>query len=402
MTFGRGAAALNKGPVMSTVIPFRSSPVVRTDTDDSVSGEVICVWGPAPSDKAKPSWMRHRAYGLQAPMSSPTPAPIPEGAQSNTNRIMRVAVPKTGPLDISERFEKLPNLEWLALALESIVPAECLSFAPLFWISETRDHGSKEKPSRLSESRIQEASGGIAPTARHPEDAETFAAMRCLNRHQLKELHPEIFDMTYKSWDDTKQRCQKEGASLHPRLSAFSDFLAEVGPRIRREYTLDRVRPGELGGRYEPGNLRWMDKRGQANNRGSTRMLTYKGIEKPASIWAEEFNQKRNTVLSRIDRQGWSVEEALTGQRRGRTSFEKRPWDHNADVLEREKAEQFYLKNKHTSETPLEFCSRKYAEGLWPWKSLLDGLGFYQGEDVDPTDSIATHCLPTLLKAKTL
>ncbi len=226
--------------------------------------------------------------------------------------------------------------------------------------------------------------------------------MRCLNRHQLKELHPEIFDMTYKSWDDTKQRGQKEGVSLHPRLSAFSDFLEEVGPRIRREYTLDRIRPGELGGRYEPGNLRWMDKRGQANNRGSTRMLTYKGIEKPASIWAEEFNQKRNTVLSRIDRQGWSVEEALTGQRRGRTSFEKRPWDHNADALEREEAEQFYLGYKHTIETPLGFCSRKYAEGLWPWKSLLDGLGFYQGEGVDPTYGIAAHCLPTLLKAKDL
>lgn len=55
-----------------------------------------------------------------------------------------------------------------------------------------------------------------------------------------------------------------------------------------------------------------------AKKRGSTRyrMLTAFGKTQPLHIWAREYKQVPHVIGQRIDRSGWSVEEAITGGRK--------------------------------------------------------------------------------------
>ena len=49
--------------------------------------------------------------------------------------------------------------------------------------------------------------------------------------------------------------------------------------------------------------------------------LTYGGLTKPIRVWAEEIGMPTPTLYDRVNRNGWSVEEALTtplGERRHR------------------------------------------------------------------------------------
>ncbi|MBZ9798805.1 hypothetical protein [Mesorhizobium sp. ES1-4] len=383
---------------MSNVLPFRSYSVARTDADkqtDSASfeGNVIRGWPAA----LKP-WMTPAVQALRPSPDTLSPTRDTQLADNPVpplrDPIQAIAARQIVPRDISDDLKALPPLDVVEPALLSLVPASCLSFSGDFW---TRDHASKKGISRIQKSRVQQTTPGIVPTEQRPEDAEAFAAMRGLDQYRLKEQYPEIHEMTYSSWKNMKSRCKKEGSPVHSRFDDFGNFLDEVGPRLRPEYTLDRVKPGELGGLYEPGNVRWLDKKGQANNRSSTRMLTAFGEYQSVSVLAEQYGQKRNTVLNRIDRQGWSVEEALTGKRGGN---DQRPWDHHKDDKQREAAEQFYLGHRRPGEIPFEFCIRKFAEGMGPWAEYLEVCGFYLAEEEAPTAGIAAHCLAELQRAQ--
>src|SRR5690606_1014535 len=84
---------------------------------------------------------------------------------------------------------------------------------------------------------------------------------------------------------------------------------------------------------YAPGNCRWLDKTGQANNRSTTLWLTIDGVEKPLSQWASETSQRAYTIRHRV-RAGASHKQAVFGdnsQLRGRSRTSARkpngfPW----------------------------------------------------------------------------
>lgn len=48
------------------------------------------------------------------------------------------------------------------------------------------------------------------------------------------------------------------------RFNSFQEFLNEVGRRPSSQHSLDRI---DNNGHYAKGNLRWADKKAQANNR---------------------------------------------------------------------------------------------------------------------------------------
>lgn len=91
---------------------------------------------------------------------------------------------------------------------------------------------------------------------------------------------------------------------------SFENFIADMGrrPGGEREYTVERR---DNNGPYEPGNCYWATYKVQGNNRRTNRLLTYKGRTQTLVMWAEETGVNQGTLLSRLDRQGLRLGQAL-------------------------------------------------------------------------------------------
>lgn len=89
----------------------------------------------------------------------------------------------------------------------------------------------------------------------------------------------------------------------------FTCFLADMGPRPGRGYSVDRV---NVNGDYEPGNVRWATWVEQAGNRRNSLLLTHEGRTMPLTEWAEEVGILPATIWSRLTYLKWPVSKALT------------------------------------------------------------------------------------------
>lgn len=126
---------------------------------------------------------------------------------------------------------------------------------------------------------------------------------------------------TYHSWRGIMQRCYNPNAEGYERYGGagiiifkpwhdFATFVAAVGERPKGDYSIDRF-PNPLGN-YEPGNVRWATSKEQARNRRNTRMITFKDRTQSLNDWADEVGIHPQTIIDRINKYSWSVEEALT------------------------------------------------------------------------------------------
>lgn len=124
----------------------------------------------------------------------------------------------------------------------------------------------------------------------------------------------------YVIWRNIKARCHNpnnthyknyggRGITLHSAwINNFSAFLAYVGRRPSMSHTLDRI---DNNKGYEPGNLRWVDRYAQANNKANNVIITYNGVSKTRAEWADFTGIPYFTIRRRLAL-GWSVEETLT------------------------------------------------------------------------------------------
>lgn len=123
---------------------------------------------------------------------------------------------------------------------------------------------------------------------------------------------------TYRCWRSMMQRCYRikeksypyyggRGISVCDLWHKFENFLADMG-EVLEGMTLDRI---DSNGNYEPSNCRWANRQTQIRNRTITKKLTYQGVCRPVSEWAELIGMSYQMLRKRID-DGWSAERALT------------------------------------------------------------------------------------------
>lgn len=153
----------------------------------------------------------------------------------------------------------------------------------------------------------------------------------CLRSERLKERnekHNMSHSTLYHAWSNMKERCFNKN---NPRykdygyrgitvceewldFDTFRKWSLENGFIERKQnnrslLSIDRI---DNNGNYEPSNCRWVDNCIQANNKRNVKQYTYKGRTQSLSQWAREMGINLSTLHSRINRLGWSLEEALT------------------------------------------------------------------------------------------
>ena len=117
---------------------------------------------------------------------------------------------------------------------------------------------------------------------------------------------------TYYSWVSMKTRCFNKSDEHYKNYGArgitvcnewlgkngFQNFYKDMGERPRKK-TLDRI---DNDGNYELSNCRWATSKEQGNNQRSNHLVTYKGITKNVTQWAEILGIKRKTLFERARR----------------------------------------------------------------------------------------------------
>ena len=134
-------------------------------------------------------------------------------------------------------------------------------------------------------------------------------------------------DRLYNVWRGVIDRCCNRNSKYYSRYggrgisiceewrhdySKFREWALSTGydDKARKyECTLDRV---NNDGGYYPENCRWVNMKGQCNNRSSNHRITYNNVSHTISEWSRITGVRKDTLRRRIFKYGWSVERALT------------------------------------------------------------------------------------------
>lgn len=77
----------------------------------------------------------------------------------------------------------------------------------------------------------------------------------------------------------------------------------------RGQCTIDRI---DVNGNYEPHNCRWVDQKSQMNNVSYNHIVEYEGEKHTVAELADRYNIPYSRLLQRLNRYGYSVEDAIT------------------------------------------------------------------------------------------
>lgn len=137
-----------------------------------------------------------------------------------------------------------------------------------------------------------------------------------LAQRQLR--HGKRSSAEYSTWTNMRSRCLNKnnrgypgyggrGIKICSRWENFENFFADMGCRPGKTYSLERI---DVNGNYEPSNCRWATKKEQANNRRTSRFITFGELTDTVSRWCEALQIPEYVVRWRLNK-GWEVFDAL-------------------------------------------------------------------------------------------
>jgi len=172
-------------------------------------------------------------------------------------------------------------------------------------------------------------------------------AFRLLGKY---ERHDSTRTLLYRVYASMIQRCEDVEHRAFSRYGgrgikvckrwriSFTNFLLDMGPRPSLLHSIDRK---DNDGDYEPTNCRWATDKEQARNSSHNVLITVSGETHCMSEWEEIKGFPRATVWQRINKLGWSPEQAvMTPLPEGKEKFNPNP------LLSKEKAAEIRVKWK--------------------------------------------------------
>ncbi len=134
---------------------------------------------------------------------------------------------------------------------------------------------------------------------------------------------------TYQSWHDMIQRCTNHndkkyndygnrGITICQRWMKFENFLKDMSD-APRGHQIDRI---DNNKGYNKSNCHWVTSKQNNRNKRDNHLITYGGKTQCISAWSEELGIRIGTLYTRINRNGWSIEKALTTLTKGKKKNE--------------------------------------------------------------------------------
>ena len=103
--------------------------------------------------------------------------------------------------------------------------------------------------------------------------------------------------------DEHYKRYGGRGITVYPAwihdFQAFYDYVSKLPHFGEKGYSIDRI---DNNGNYEPGNVRWADRRTQAQNKRNIVTVEYAGVVMPILQAAELSGISYTTLLRRFHR----------------------------------------------------------------------------------------------------
>lgn len=134
---------------------------------------------------------------------------------------------------------------------------------------------------------------------------------------------------TYSVWATMKARCSNcnnanyhnyggRGITVSDSWQKFENFYADMGERPEG-MSLDRI-DNDKG--YSADNCRWASVKQQMRNTRINNWITFNGKTQILKDWADELGLSEQVIHRRLNKCGWSVEDALTIPVNGRSGLD--------------------------------------------------------------------------------